>query len=58
MEKYAVQIDPKKLEKEKNAEKGKVPDDPNCNIPLDPIKGSEPYEKDPEKEKIADAKDK
>jgi hypothetical protein len=46
-----VQIDPKKVEKEKNAEKGKVPDDPNCNIPLDPKLGSLPFEKDPESKK-------
>ena len=58
MEKYAVQIDPKKVEKEKNAEKGKVPDDPNCNIPLDPKFGSLPFEKEPEKKKAPDAKDK
>jgi nucleoid DNA-binding protein len=51
MDKYAVQIDPKKVEKEKNAEKGKVPDDPNCNIPLDPKLGSLPFEKDPESKK-------
>ena len=56
MEKYAVQIDPKKVEKEKNAEKGKIPDDPNCNIPLHPTEGSRPYEKEPEK--VKDAKDK
>ena len=45
-----------KVEKEKNAEKGKIPDDPNCNIPLHPTEGSRPYEKEPEK--VKDAKDK
>jgi hypothetical protein len=50
VEKYAVQIDPTKVEKEKNAGKGQVPDDPNCNIPLDPKLGSLPYETEkPEK---------
>jgi nucleoid DNA-binding protein len=58
MEKYAVQIDPKKVEKEKNAGKGKIPDDPNCNIPLDEKLGSLPFEKEPEKEKAPHAKNK
>ena len=44
MEKYAVVIDPKKVEKEKLAGKGSSVSDPNCNIPLDADKGSEPYE--------------
>lgn len=54
MEKYGVQIDPEKV-KEKRAGVGdKAVDDPNRNIPLDPEKGSEPYEKrreDDQKEK-------
>lgn len=58
MEKYAVQIDPTKVdkEKEKNAEKGKTLDDPNCNVPLDPIEGSKPFEKEAEKGANAKAK--
>ena len=46
MEKYAVEIDPKKVEKEKTAGKGAPVDDPNTNIPLDPERGSLPYEKE------------
>jgi hypothetical protein len=49
MEKYAVVIDPKKVEQEKTAGKG-LPSDPNSNIPLDPEKGSLPYEQDIERE--------
>jgi hypothetical protein len=45
MEKYGVQIDPEKVEKEKQAGKGNSPDDPNRNVPIDPEKGTEPYEK-------------
>ena len=48
MEKYAVQIDPAKVEKEKVAGAGSVVDDPNTNVPLDPEKGTEPYEKEPD----------
>lgn len=44
MEKYAVEIDQAKVEQEKTAGKN-PPDNPNANIPLDPIKGSEPFEK-------------
>ena len=57
MEKYAVQIDPKKVEKEKLAHK-KSQNQPviekdayskgESNIPLDPTKGSEPFEKEPD----------
>lgn len=59
MNKYAVQIDPKKVEKEKLANKKpqNQPDDyekGESNVPLDPIRGSEPFEK----EKAPDAKDK
>lgn len=55
MEKYAVEIDPKKVELEKQA--GKNPsDNPSTNIPLDPDKGSLPYEKEPLKKKDADGK--
>jgi hypothetical protein len=47
MEKYAVQIDPEKTEKEKVAGKDKtVTDDPNRNVPMDPEKGTEPFEKE------------
>lgn len=48
MEKYGVVIDPEKVEKEKRAGKGDTKvNNPNSNIPLDPEKGSEPYEKEP-----------
>jgi hypothetical protein len=48
MDKYAVEIDPDKVEKEKVGSKGGKPtSDPNVNIPLDPNKGSEPFEKEP-----------
>ena len=60
MEKYAVQIDPKKVEKEKLANK-ESPNQPaaeknayekgESNVPLDPKLGSLPYEKEPEKKK-------
>lgn len=49
MEKYGVEIDPEKVEKEKLAHKGMPPKpDPNTNVPLDPEKGTEPYEKEPD----------
>lgn len=48
MEKYAVVIDPKKVETEKKGEAGNKDDHPDTNIPLDPEKGSEPFEKQPE----------
>jgi hypothetical protein len=49
MDKYAVEIDPAKVEKEKLAHKGVPPKpNPNVNIPLDPDLGSEPYEKEPD----------
>jgi hypothetical protein len=49
MEKYGVEIDPAKVEKEKVGSKGGQPKaDPNTNIPLDDEKGSEPFERDPE----------
>jgi len=48
MEKYAVEIDPKKVEeKEKTA--GKTSSSTDANIPLDPEKGSLPFEKEPPK---------
>lgn len=48
MEKYAVEIDPKKVEKEKTAEGKTAPSsDPNTNVPIDPEKGTLPYEKEP-----------
>lgn len=52
MEKYSVQIDPEKVEqeKEKVAHTGKPSPthDPNINVPKDPKKGTEPFEKKPE----------
>jgi hypothetical protein len=53
MEKYGVEIDKDKVEKEKKGSAGskqQVPDDPNVNVPKDPDKGTEPYEKRPEGE--------
>ena len=48
MDKYAVEIDPKKVEKEKTAaaKSGKMPH-PDSNVPIDPEKGTEPYERRP-----------
>jgi hypothetical protein len=52
MDKYAVEIDPDKVEKEKVGSKGGKPtSDPNVNIPLDPDKGSEPFEREETREK-------
>jgi len=52
MEKYGVEIDPAKVEKEKVGSKGGQPKpDPNVNVPLDPEKGTEPYEKESEPDK-------
>ena len=48
MEKYAVVIDPKKVEKEKKGSSGDKVPHPETNIPLDPVEGSRPYEKKPE----------
>lgn len=52
MEKYSVQIDPEKVEqeKEKVAHTGKPSPthDPDINVPKDPKKGTEPFEKKPE----------
>lgn len=52
MEKYAVEIDPSKVEQEKKASEGakaKKPD-PNTNVPIDPELGTEPFEKKPDGE--------
>ena len=46
LEKYAVEIEPEKPG-EKTA--GKRPKDPRKNVPHDPEKGTEPYEKKPKK---------
>jgi len=49
MDKYAVVIDPKKVTKEKTAgdNQGNAPaDNPDVNVPMDPEKGTEPFEKD------------
>lgn len=51
MEKYGVEIDKEKVEKEKQAGKGSKVDDPNVNVPLDPKHGTRPYEKRPEEKK-------
>ena len=50
MEKYGVEIDKKKknYDKEGIREKRAGVDDPNVNVPKDPDKGTEPFEKDPE----------
>lgn len=48
MEKLGVEIDPKRVEKEKRAGKGARSDDPNVNVPKDPEKGTEPFEKRPD----------
>jgi hypothetical protein len=49
MEKYGVEIDPTKIEKEKIGSKGGKPiNNPNVNVPLDPKEGTKPYEKDPD----------
>ena len=54
MEKYAVQIDKDKVEKEKLAGAGKSPVDPNRNVPMDPERGTEPYEKRPDAKSKSD----
>lgn len=47
MEKYGVQIDPKKKPAPtKDGEKTATTDDPNVNVPKDPDKGTEPFEKE------------
>jgi len=52
MEKYGVQVDPKKVDeqKKKPGEKTAGVNDPNTNVPKDPDKGTEPFEKKPEGE--------
>lgn len=55
MEKYGVQIDPDKVPKEKKAGAGNKDPHPNTNIPLDPNKGSEPYERRPDGEEDTEA---
>lgn len=56
MEKYGVQIDEKKIaERKKDGEKtASIIDDPNTNVPIDPIKGTKPFEKEP----VSEEKDK
>jgi len=46
MEKYGVEIDPKKTKKD--GEKTAGADDPNVNVPKDPDKGTEPFERKPD----------
>lgn len=48
MEKYGVEIDPKKVPKEKKAGAGNTDPHPDTNVPLDPDKGTEPYERRPD----------
>jgi hypothetical protein len=48
MEKYAVEIDQNKVPKEKKAGAGDKDPHPNSNVPLDPEKGTEPFEKRPD----------
>jgi hypothetical protein len=51
MEKYGVQTDPKKVadaKKKAPGEKTAGVDDPNVNVPKDPDRGTEPFEKKPE----------
>jgi hypothetical protein len=48
MDKYAVEIAPNKVPKEKRAGVGDKDPHPNSNVPLDPDKGTEPYERRPE----------
>ena len=50
MEKYGVQIDKKKKVEIKKGlgEKTAGVDDPNVNVPKDPDKGTEPFEKEPD----------
>jgi hypothetical protein len=50
MEKYGVEIDPDKVPKEKKAGAGDKDPHPHTNIPLDPDKGSEPFERRPDGE--------
>lgn len=49
MEKYGVEVDPKKVDEAKKkqapGEKTAGVDDPNVNVPKDPDKGTEPFEK-------------
>ena len=48
MDKYAVEIDPNKVPKEKKAGEGDKDPHQETNVPLDPEKGTEPYEKRPD----------
>ena len=49
LEKYGVKTDPKKVAdaKKGKGEKTASVDDPNTNVPLDPDKGTEPFETEP-----------
>jgi len=47
VEKYAVQIDPKKVPQEKKAGAGDTVPHPDTNVPIDPDRGTEPYERRP-----------
>jgi hypothetical protein len=49
MEKYAVKVDKKKVDQKKaDGEKTASKNDPNTNVPVDPDKGTEPFETEPE----------
>jgi len=48
MDKYAVEIDPEKVPKEKKAGAGEKDPHPDTNVPLDPDHGTEPYERRPD----------
>ena len=53
MDKYSVQIDKTKVEEQKKKEPGEKTaglSDPNVNVPIDPKKGTEPFEKKSEDE--------
>lgn len=50
MEKYGVKVDPKKVEQEKVAGAGSKkpsPVSPHRNVPMDPDRGTEPFESEP-----------
>ena len=57
MDKYAVEIDPEKVPKEKQAGAGDRDPHPDSNVPLDPEKGTEPYERRPSGKEEADESD-
>jgi|GEM_PF-5014099 len=53
MEKYGVEVDKEKVDEQKKkapGEKTAGTDDPNVNVPKDPDKGTEPFEKKPKED--------